>query len=216
MDTSAFERNVFVNCPFDAKYLPLLRPMLFCVSYLGFNPRIALESLDSGRARMDKIAMLILESKFGIHDISRLKAERKGEYFRLNMPFELGLDVGCRRFRDGKWAGKKVLILEAESYRYQAAISDISGLDIFVHGNDPEEVVRGVRDWLTCEEALHAAGTSLIWSRFLEFMSDNYDALKARGFSDLDIERLRVNELVTAMRRWLCDRGVLAAPAPVS
>ena len=38
----AFDQNVFVNCPFDEEYLPLLRPLLFTIVYLGFRPRIAL------------------------------------------------------------------------------------------------------------------------------------------------------------------------------
>ncbi len=33
----AFERNVFVNCPFDTQYVPLLRPLLFTIIYLGFK-----------------------------------------------------------------------------------------------------------------------------------------------------------------------------------
>ena len=122
-----FNQNVFINCPFDNDYLPLLRPLLFCISYLGFTPRIALESLDSGKPRFDKIVSLVNQSKYAIHDLSRLKAQTAGEYYRLNMPFELGLDVGCRLFKAGKWSAKKCLILEAERFRFQAAISDLSG-----------------------------------------------------------------------------------------
>lgn len=40
----AFETNVFVNCPFDDDYLPLIRPLLFTIIYLGLTPRITLES----------------------------------------------------------------------------------------------------------------------------------------------------------------------------
>lgn len=67
----AFEENVFVNCPFDQQYLPLLRPLLFTVIYLGLKPRIALEAMDSGQARLDKIVGLIRDSKFSIHDLSQ-------------------------------------------------------------------------------------------------------------------------------------------------
>ena len=56
-----FDRNVFINCPFDEGYLPLLRPLLFTTFYVGLNPRITLESLDSGRPRIDKIVKLITE-----------------------------------------------------------------------------------------------------------------------------------------------------------
>jgi hypothetical protein len=132
-----FDRNVFVNCPYDDAYLPLLRPILFVTLYLGLKPRIALESLDSGRPRIEKILSLIEESKYAIHDLSRMQAERAGEYYRLNIPFELGLDVGCRLFKAGRSSEKRCLILEAERYRYQAALSDMSNSDIAAHGNDP-------------------------------------------------------------------------------
>ena len=118
-----FDRNVFINCPFDDEYLRLLRPLLFTVIYLGFNPRIALETLDSAEPRIQKIFGLIRQSRYGIHDLSRIQAEEVGEYYRFNMPFELGLDIGCIRFKGGKWSRKKCLILEAERYRYKAALS---------------------------------------------------------------------------------------------
>ena len=198
-----FDRNVFVNCPLDDRYLPLLRPLLFTIIYLELNPRIALERLDSGEPRISKIISLIRESKYAIHDLSRLKAERKGEYFRLNMPFELGLDVGCRLFRSGRWSGKKCLILEAEKYRYQAAISDLSNSDIGVHGNDPVTLVSEVRNWLNNEANLRAPGPSQVWGRFNEFMADNYDELKSRGFSDQDVENLPVGELIVYIEEWV-------------
>jgi hypothetical protein len=104
-----FDTSVFLNCPFDDDYLPLLRPILFFILDLGLQPRIALERLDSGRPRLEKIIALIGESKYAIHDLSRLQAKEAGEYYRLNMPFELGLDVGCRLFREGRWVDKKCL-----------------------------------------------------------------------------------------------------------
>lgn len=184
----AFRDNVFVNCPFDPDYLPLLRPLLFCIIYLGLTPRIALEALDSGAPRFEKIVSLIRSSKYAIHDLSRLQSNAAGEYFRLNMPFELGLDVGCRLFRSGQASSKKCLILEAERYRYQAAISDLSNSDIAVHSNQPVKVIAAVRDWLNNEAALRAVGPTKVWSRFNDFMADNYVALKARGFSDEDVD----------------------------
>lgn len=47
MSPTTFETNVFINCPFDENYLPLLRPLLFTVIYLRLKPRIALEAIDS-------------------------------------------------------------------------------------------------------------------------------------------------------------------------
>ena len=198
-----FDRNVFVNCPFDDAYLPLLRPILFVILYLGLAPRIALENLDSGRPRIEKIIALIEQSKYAVHDLSRMQAEKAGEYYCLNMPFELGLDVGCRLFKTGRSSEKRCLILEAERYRYQAALSDMSNSDIGAHGNDPVQAAREVRNWLRNEAGLRAPGPALIWDRFNEFMAHNYDQLKADGHSDRDIERLPVAELIGRMQAWV-------------
>lgn len=203
----AFKDNVFVNCPFDGPYLPLLRPLLFCVIYLGLTPRIALEALDSGAPRFEKIISLIRQSKYAIHDLSRLQSSAAGEYFRLNMPFELGLDVGCRLFRSGQAAGKRCLILEAERFRYQAAISDLSNSDIAVHSNEPVKVVTEVRNWLTNAADLRAPGPTEVWARFNEFMATNYDSLKVRGFSDADIELLPIGELIGCMKDWVNSKA---------
>ena len=201
-----FERSVFVNCPFDDKYLELLRPLLFTIIYLDFTPRIALERLDAGEARFNKIIELIGACKFGIHDLSRAKAERVGEFYRMNMPFELGLDIGAKKFGGEQFAVKTVLVMEAESYRHQATISDLSNADVAVHGNEPEEVVRSVRDWLNTAAGLEAEGTSAVWGAFLDFMASNYDTLKARGYSDKDIQRLSVPDLTRAITVWCQNR----------
>jgi hypothetical protein len=197
-----FETNVFVNCPFDAAYYDLLQPLLFSVVALGFTPRIASEQLDSGEPRIQKIIRLIGESKFAIHDLSRIQAKERGELYRLNMPFELGIDVGCRLFGGGQWSGKSCLILESEPYRYQAAISDLSNSDIASHGNDPYRVVTCVRHWLNRRASETTPGPRRLWGWYNDFTADNYKALKERGFSDPDIDVLPVDELIADMSRW--------------
>jgi hypothetical protein len=200
-----FGKNVFVNCPFDESFYPLLRPLLFTIVYLGLKPRVATERLDSGEARILKIVELIRQSKYAIHDLSKIEASKKGEFFRLNMPFELGVDVGCRLFKGGECANKMCLILVGERYKYQAAISDLSNSDVANHQNRPEDVVVEVRNWLSSTCGLGADGPTRIWDAFNVFMGDNYDALTERGFSKRDIERLPVRELMQCMEKWVED-----------
>jgi hypothetical protein len=119
------------------------------------------------------------------------------------MPFELGVDVGCRLFKGGKWANKKCLILETERYRYQAAISDLSGSDIAVHNDEPREVATVVRDWLDSETDVIAPGPTKLWGAFNIFMADNYDSLKAKGYSKRDIDRLPVKQLMSSIQKWV-------------
>lgn len=75
-----FNKNVFINCPFDKKYKLLLKPLLFTILYLGYQPRIASESSDSGETRINKIFKLIQESKYSIHDLSRIQSSKKTKY----------------------------------------------------------------------------------------------------------------------------------------
>ena len=202
----SFETNIFINCPYDAGYLPLLRPLVFTVLYAGLNPRLAAERLHSGESRISKIVKLIRDSQYAIHDLSRIQASKKGEYFRLNMPFELGLDIGCATFaNEPRLQQKRCLILEKERYRYQIAISDLSNSDIEAHHNDPVRIVAVVRNWLANEVGLALPGPSRVYDYFSVFMGENYDILIEKGFSEADIRDLQINELIKYMREWLLD-----------
>lgn len=197
-----FDKNVFVNCPFDQDYRRLLQPILFTIIYLGFRPRIALEESDSGIPRIQKILRLIGESRLSIHDLSRLRATEAGEFYRMNMPFELGLDVGCRAFGVRAMRNKRCLILESEPYRFQAAISDISNSDIAAHHNVPRTISAEVRNWLASQSLKPLPGPAHVWSEFLDFETDNRENLRDRGFSDHDIDKLPIAELISLMEAW--------------
>jgi len=142
----SFHRKVFINCPFDPAYRTLLQPLLFTILYLDFAPLIC-ETESSGNIRVKKIIRLIRASKYSIHDISRNETVVAGDLPRFNMPYEMGLDIGCQTFTGiRKLKGKRCLILERDQYRYQQFISDISGQDIKSHNNDPEILIRKLRD----------------------------------------------------------------------
>jgi len=194
-----------VNCPFDEEYMPLLRPLLFTLLYLGFNPRIALEKTDSGNPRVARILKLIRESGLAIHDLSRLAANKKGEVARFNMPFELGLDIGSISFGPTKLRQKKCLILEEQRFRYQAALSDLSNSDILAHKGKPSEVVAKVRYWLVQEVLCTGPSATEIWTSFNYFMGHLYDKLTADNFSKKDIASLPVCELLAHMESWATD-----------
>jgi len=199
-----FERNVFINCPFDDEYRPLLDALLFVVVFLGFNPKIASESSDSGELRINKICSLIRQSKYSIHDLSRLQSRKKNEFFRLNMPFELGIEYGCRAFSRGRLATKRCLILEKKRYDFMRALSDLSGVDIKSHDDDPFGVVREVRNWFVETVGLRTIESpTAVWYRFNSFSNDFYDERHRDGFSDEDLNRMPVPELVDFIRQWV-------------
>lgn len=140
--------SVFINCPFDEQFWPLFEAIVFCIIDCGFIPRCALEEDDSGTSRLDKISSLIRGSQYAIHDLSRVELSDPVNLPRFNMPFEFGLDLGCRLFGDAIQSRKRCLVLDSERYRYRASISDISGQDIKSHENSPDTAISVVRGWL--------------------------------------------------------------------
>jgi len=202
-----YSKNVFINCPFDSKYKKLLRPILFTIIYLGYNPRIASERSDSGEARFAKICEIISASKFSIHDISRLKASKKSEYYRLNMPFELGVDTGCRFFGNNKFKEKRCIIFEKERYSYQKALSDLSGFDIKAHNNSPRKVIEELRHWFVENDRITADSATVIWDNFNLFMTDFELTTTTKGYEKKDIQNMPDNEFVHFIKEWLSSRG---------
>ena len=56
--TPPFEQSVFINCPFDEDYAPLLQAIAFCVTDLDFYPRLAPEKADNAANRLDRVVDL--------------------------------------------------------------------------------------------------------------------------------------------------------------
>lgn len=207
-DTGAHDSNVFVNCPFDDEYFPLLRPLLFTIVFAGYHPRIATERSDSGENRLDKICGLIRESRYSIHDLSRLRAKRAREFYRLNMPFELGIEYGARRFGPGSMQRKRCLVLEHSLHDFRKALSDISGADIKAHRAQPEEVVRAVRDWFVETVGLRNVPTAtVVWYQFMEFTAAFYNRMLALGSPQKDIDQMPVSEYIDHIRAWVATQN---------
>lgn len=201
-----FERSVFINCPFDDEYAPILQAIAFCITVLGFHPRLAPENTDNAANRLDRIIQLIQESKYAIHDLSRCRSSAAGEYARMNMPFELGIDHGFSRAGQAPLSEKVILILEATRYDYQKSLSDIAGWDIQVHEGDFQKAVRRVRDWLVDKAGAEPIGAARIQGKYLAFQEWHYERELANGASEDDIKEYPTNLVVTAMSAWM-DAG---------
>ena len=197
-----FDRNVFVNCPFDSEYEHILKAILFCLVRFGLTPRIASERSDAGEPRIDKIFELIRSSRYSIHDLSRCQAREAGEHYRLNMPFELGIDFGCRRYGGEPFSTKTILILEEQPYRYQTAISDLAGSDIEAHGGKFEVAVRKVRNWLIEQGRFERIGPARVLADYEDFQQQYYERQLKAGFSEDDIQDFSTAELLDAMLEW--------------
>ena len=194
-------KSVFVNCPFDNEYFKLLKPLLFTLIYIGLKPRIS-ETSDSGEVRLHKIKEMMEDSKFSIHDLSRMEPLTEDKLPRFNMPFECGIDFGIKLSNPQKYQNKKFLILEKEQYRYQRVISDISGNDIKAHKNNPENIIKVVRDWFKPTNN-DIPRHKEMWLAFNEFEFDYEDILKEEGYNPKDIYELTFSDVIEYMTNWI-------------
>jgi len=115
------------------------------------------------------------------------------------MPFELGLDLGCRRFNP-KFKDKCSLIFAAEKYEYQKFLSDIAGQDIENHHGDISKAIEGVRGFLAphCDDP--PPGASKIESLYSRFRKQLPQIVRRVG---LKTEEMGFTDLTWAMRQWI-------------
>ena len=195
--------DVFINCPFDDQYAPTFRALIFATYACGFRPRSAREIDDGGQTRIDKLEAIIEESRYGIHDLSRTELDPINHLPRFNMPLELGLFLGARRFGGKEQKIKRTLILDVEQYRYQRFISDLAGMDIHQHGGDPLRAAREARDWLANVSRRILPSSSRVVELYGAFLADLPALAASLAFEPeavpyVDFERIVVEWLLGA------------------
>lgn len=141
-------------------------------------------------------------SKYSIHDLSRMEPLKRKDYPRFNMPFECGIDFGLKMSNEKKYGDKKFLILEKEQYRYQRVLSDISGNDIKAHKENPEQIVKVVRDWFKPTNA-NIPMYKEIWLAFNEFEYDYEQILTEAEYDPKDINSLTFSDIIENMKEWI-------------
>lgn len=172
------KKDVFINCPFDidGAYQKLEDAIIFTIIDCGFKPRSAKESTASGN-RLDKIQKIIEECQFAIHDISRTELDSEHQLPRFNMPLELGIFLGARRYGGKKHKIKECLIFDREQHRYEKFISDLKGHDIQCHYDQSQKVISPIRNFLAevaKNEKISSANTT--YKKYLIFVDwlENY------------------------------------------
>jgi hypothetical protein len=199
----AYNNSVFLNVPFDRSYKRLFEAAVFAVYDCGFIPRSAKEDDDSSTARVEKIYKLIQESKYGIHDISRVTLDTRNRLPRFNMPLELGIWLGAKRYGSELDRSKRALVLDKVDHRYQKFCSDISGQDVRSHNNDPSIMIRNVRNWLRNSPDLRAVafpGPEKMVERYEQFRARLRVECRMRG---LNLSNLEFNDYASLVVGWL-------------
>lgn len=193
--------NVFINCPFDKEYSLFFDAILFAVYACGFRPRCAMEVDDSSDIRIEKIIKIIKDCRFGIHDISRTELDSVNNLPRFNMPLELGLFLGAKRYGSKQQKSKVLLIFDKEQFRYQKYISDIAGQDIKSHNSNPYELIKAIRNTLNAANIDgHILGATRIIDNYREFISNLPDIQKNLSLSPGDVTYADKTQMI---EQWL-------------
>jgi hypothetical protein len=141
---------------------------------------------------------IISECRFGIHDISRTGP-------RFNMPFELGLDLGCKNYGGDKHRQKSILILDTVKYRHQKFISDLNGHDPSIYDGTKHGIIKAIREWIQPYVIGIPEGGNAIYKKYLDFCKDEpelrnrYKLDSGSNFSFHDHSEL--------IRKWLEENG---------
>jgi hypothetical protein len=195
-----YQRNVFINCPFDDAYTPIFEAIVFTIQASGLRAMCARSRLNSGEVRLHKIIEIIGDCRYSVHDLSRTELDQSSSLPRFNMPLELGIDLGCRAFGSGH-DQKSFLIFDRDPFRFQTYISDIAGQDIVNHEDDPNRAIGRVRDWLRTEtERADIPGAKAMQSRYANFRSALPSICERY---ELDIFALTFADFLSVLGDWL-------------
>lgn len=208
MRVAPYNRAVFLNCPFDRSYQPIRDAIIFTIYLAGLAPRCSLEFDDATENRIDKIFRMIGQCRFGIHDISRTELDPVYALPRFNMPLELGIFLGAKRF-GGKAQGRKsCLVLGREPFQYQKYLSDVAGQDAHAHQNKPDVAVAVVRTWLrTATGRTAIPGGEEIWRRYLRFQA-RLPGIAQR--MNVGAEEMTFVEFREVMAQWLLENPLIS------
>jgi hypothetical protein len=131
--------SVFLNIPYDYEFEDLYLAYIVGLTQLGLRVNVTLAVPNQGR--LETIIALIKESRFSIHDLSRIELSKGIP--RFNMPVELGLALYRAHVTRGR---HRVYVFESKPYRAQRSTSDINGIDPKIHHGTAKGIMAGLRN----------------------------------------------------------------------
>ena len=131
--------SVFLNIPYDREFEDLYLAYIVGLTQLGLRVNATFAVPNQGR--LETIIGMIEESKYSVHDLSRIQLSKGIP--RFNMPVELGLALYRSHVTRGK---HRVYVFEAKHYRTQRSTSDINGIDPQIHHGNVKGIMAGLRN----------------------------------------------------------------------
>ncbi len=206
--------HVFVNCPFDEEYQACFEAILFTLTAAGYSARSALEQDDSADNRADKLYRLIEACDTTLHDLSRVEMSTSG-LPRFNMPLELGIALGARRFGSAKQREMRLLIMVSKPFEMQKYMSDLAGNDPRSHAAKPSNIIRIVRDFLhTDPNGIMLSGATHLDDLFRDFKRILPDLAKRANLTLKEVDPLQsFRSFMHVLRAYVASKSIVPPPS---
>jgi hypothetical protein len=149
MKATLGDHQVFLNYPFDEAFNSFANAMHFGVVAAGLIPLCAKDLSSPDRPRLEVLVELITDCQYSLHDFSRLKGEGADNFARLNMSLEMGMALF--HALQTQRVFHRCAFFVTEPHAYQAAASDLAGLDPITYNGDEISLAAGVYEWLRDE-----------------------------------------------------------------
>lgn len=120
----------------------------------------------------------------------------------MNMPFELGLDMGRRRAPDPETNDKRFIIFEKNPYELKRSLSDLAGVDPVSHKSDFRKVIRELRNFVRVEAGIEMPGATALENEYYDFQGWMMEKKISEGHSEADATSLPTLERLEEMKRW--------------
>jgi len=88
------------------------------------------------------------DSKYSVHDLTRVYGDPGTALARFNMPFEFGMAFFFSHVAPDVGVEHDWLVLVPEAHPHGEFISDLAGYDLEVHDGTPESIIPPVLAWL--------------------------------------------------------------------
>ena len=165
---------------------------------------------------------MIEDADLSIHDLSLCKClcddeghtlgvGKKEEYFRQNMPFELGLAWAITQAHNSRStpARKSILVLEGQAHELSKSMSDASNIDPKPYQGDLSKLIKVVREWFYNQDTKHIVPSEIILLKLKLFNAHLFKDAVALGLKQSkakdQVNTMHINEWIDKARVWITD-----------